>query len=314
MPALELSKLAQQLAPVFGELPAAIVILDKDSRASYFHGDGVHGNSLFEIGSVSKPLFALLASQLVMDEIWSLEAPLSEVLGKDFEHHNYSLKQLLTHRSGLPRLPKNLFPQSIDDPYASFDTKAMTQALMMPIGHKGNYVYSNFGYGVLGWQMAKELGVTQLAMMQKHVFNKLRMAHATLSLTGEVVHKLQGHDHFGDPVSNWHFDSLVGAGGVLASAADMANWISAYWKKEDVDIKTKSILKASLTSLSDDMVYGFSKGQNGRYFHDGKTAGFSAMVVFDPIQQLGVIVLVGGERNTNNIAMSLFSQLEEKEK
>ncbi|TMO60838.1 serine hydrolase domain-containing protein [Pseudoalteromonas aurantia] len=314
MPVLELSKLAQQLAPVFGELPAAIVILDKDRRAYYFHGDGVHENSLFEIGSVSKPLFALLASQLVMDKVWSLEAPLSELLGKEFEHHNYSLKQLLTHRSGLPRLPKNLIPPSIDDPYASFDTKAMKQALMMPIERKGNYVYSNFGYGVLGWQMAKELGVTQLAMMQKHVFNKLKMAHATLSLTGVIVHRLKGHNHFGKQVANWHFDSLVGAGGVLASAADMANWISAYWQREGVDIKTKSILKASLTSLSDDMVYGFSKGLNGWYFHEGKTAGFSTMVVFDPILQQGVIVLVGGECNTNNIAMSLLSQLEEKEK
>lgn len=297
---------------MFDDSAAAVVILEQDKRAFFFHGDKVSSDSLFEIGSLTKPLFALLASRLVVDKVWSLEMPIADLLGQGFEHHSYTLLQLLTHRSGLPRLPKNLMPSNIDDPYVDFDSVDIKQALTLPIGKKGDFEYSNFGYGLLGWLMAKAWDKTQQEMVDNYLFNTLKMPHATLALSQLKKQQLSGRGYDGKPVANWYFDSLVGAGGALASPEDMANWISAYWQVEPSDSELFPMLKNSLTHLNNTMVYGFNKGLNSSYFHGGKTAGFTSMVVFDPSKQQGVIVMIAGPQDAGALAMRLFKQLQEK--
>mgnify|MGYP000215201933 CR=1 FL=1 len=302
-----------QLADLFSDIPAAIVVLESDSQQFYFNGEQVSHSTLFEIGSVSKPLFALLASQLVANTTWSIDMPISSLLGKSFAHHNYSLTQLLTHRSGLPRLPANLMSSNMEDPYAKYDSAALKEGLAAPIKAAGQFEYSNFGYGLLGWLMAKQLNLPQEKMVHTYLFDPLNMQTAELALTGTQHVKLRGEDYFKEKVPNWHFDSLVGAGGVLASAQDMANWISAYWLESKRDKQLINAMAVSLAPLNNDMAYAWSLGQDGSYFHGGKTAGFNTMVVFSPKEKIGVIVMVAGERDAGRIAMTLFEQLQNKD-
>lgn len=293
---------------------AAIIVLKGDEQVFYLHGEPVNKSSLFEIGSVSKPLFALLASQLVIEQEWSLDMPVAQLLDKQYRHHNYSLQQLLTHRSGLPRLPSNLTPINMDDPYALFGDDALAEALSASNSAPGPFEYSNYGYGLLGWLMAENFKVSQSHMVEKYLFDNLEMEHAQLAITGSKQTKLRGQDYYGDKVPNWHFDSLVGAGGVLASPQDMANWISAYWlSPKNIPTLVKS-MGNSLTLLNDDMAYAWRVGQQGQYFHGGRTAGFSTMVIFDPKKQVAVITMVAGERDADKIAMTLFEQLQNKDK
>lgn len=239
--------------------------------------------------------------------------PVAQLLDKQYHHHNYSLQQLLTHRSGLPRLPNNLTPIGIDDPYAQFGDKDLADALSASHSAPGEFEYSNYGYGLLGWLMAENFKVSQSHMVDKYLFDDLDMEHAQLAITGSKQSKLSGHDYYGDKVPNWHFDSLVGAGGVLASPQDMANWISSYWLKPEQNTKLTEAMALSLSPLNNDMAYAWSLGQNGSYFHGGKTAGFNTMVVFNPKKQIAVITMVAGERDAGSIAMTLFEQLQEKD-
>lgn len=311
--AIKLSHLEAQLADLFADTAAAVVVLKEDKQQFYFNGSQVSKASLFEIGSVSKPLFALLTSQLVNDGIWSTNMPIANLLDKQYAHHRYSLKQLLTHRSGLPRLPANLKPMSMADPYADFDNEEMLEALTESNLTVGQFEYSNFGYGLLGWLMAKELKMTQSGMVQEHLFKALNMTDAKLALTGTEHTKLSGRDYYGESVPNWHFKSLVGAGGVLASPQDMANWISAYWLAAKQNARLGKAMQLSLLPLNDDMAFGWSLGHDGSYFHGGKTAGFNTMVVFNPTEKIAVITLVAGERDAGRIAMTLFEQLQNKD-
>ncbi|ALO43702.1 serine hydrolase domain-containing protein [Pseudoalteromonas phenolica] len=298
---------------LFSDIAAAVIVLKGEKQEFYFNGAKVNKSSLFEIGSVSKPLFALLTSQLVNEEVWSINMPVANLLDKQYAHHSYSLKQLLTHRSGLPRLPSNLKPISIDDPYANFDSSSLLHALVAPNNSPGQYEYSNYGYGLLGWLMSQELNMTQANMVQDYLFKTLNMTDAKLALSGTQHTKLKGRDYYGDEVPNWHFNSLVGAGGVLASPQDMASWVSFYWLKSEQNIKLTEAIALSLSPLNNDMAYAWSLGQNGSYFHGGKTAGFNTMVVFDPKKQIAVITMVAGERDAGSIAMTLFEQLQEKD-
>lgn len=298
---------------LFADIEAAVVVLKDEKQQFYFNGSQVNKSSLFEIGSVSKPLFALLTSQLVSEGGWSINAPVANLLDKQYAHHSYSLEQLLTHRSGLPRLPTNLNLTSMDDPYASFDAEALLEALLATNNPPGQFEYSNYGYGLLGWLMSQELKMTQSNMVQDHLFKALNMTDAKLALTGTEHTKLKGRDYYGDKVPNWHFNSLVGAGGVLASPQDMANWISAYWLKLEQNPKLTNAMALSLSPLNHEMAYAWSLGQDGSYFHGGKTAGFNTMVVFNPKERIAVITMAAGEKDAGRIAMSLFEQLRNKD-
>ena len=202
----------------------------------------------------------------------------------------------------------------MDDPYALFGDDALAEALSASNSAPGPFEYSNYGYGLLGWLMAENFKVSQSHMVEKYLFDNLEMEHAQLAITGSKQTKLRGQDYYGDKVPNWHFDSLVGAGGVLASPQDMANWISAYWlSPKNIPTLVKS-MGNSLTLLNDDMAYAWRVGQQGQYFHGGRTAGFSTMVIFDPKKQVAVITMVAGERDADKIAMTLFEQLQNKDK
>ena len=70
------------------------------------HSEPVAGNTLFEIGSVTKVLTSTLLSSAVDSGLLELNSRLSDILPdlSDFMQE-ISLLQLATHTSGLPRLP-----------------------------------------------------------------------------------------------------------------------------------------------------------------------------------------------------------------
>src|SRR4051812_18486113 len=83
------------------------------------------GNTVFEIGSVSKVFTSLLLADMVQGGEVKLEDPISKSLPGSVKAPARNgkairLVDLATHRSGLPRLPDNLEPADNKDPYADY--------------------------------------------------------------------------------------------------------------------------------------------------------------------------------------------------
>ena len=83
------------------------------------------GDTIFEIGSISKVFTSLLLADMVNRKEVALDDPAAKYLPEDVRMPERSgksitLLNLSTHTSGLPRLPGNLKPKDPRNPYADY--------------------------------------------------------------------------------------------------------------------------------------------------------------------------------------------------
>ena len=117
----------------------------------------------------------------------------------------------------------------------------------------------------------------------------------------------RGYAINGEQVANWQFDSLAGAGAVIASIEDMAGMLKHIFATANTD----PLLQLWLTPLplSDQpaMTPGWMLTSKGWHWHAGQTAGFSSLVVFDPTQQKGLVILSNIALPVTEQGMALFA-------
>src|SRR5262249_44031109 len=94
----------------------------------------VDGDTIFEIGSISKVFTSLLLADMVNRKEVALNDPAAKYLPEPVKlpERNgkaITLLDLSTHRSGLPRLPTNLSPKDHRSPYAGYSMDDLYQFL-----------------------------------------------------------------------------------------------------------------------------------------------------------------------------------------
>ena len=112
-------------------------------------GAAPDGDTVYEIGSITKTFTATLLAQAVLAGRVTLDTPVAQLL-PDFKIPSRSGKeitfgQLGDQHSGLPRLPSNLLPKDGDDPYADYDAtklKAFLAGYELPRDPGASYEYS----------------------------------------------------------------------------------------------------------------------------------------------------------------------------
>src|ERR1700676_1575163 len=92
-------------------------------------GKAPDGNTVYEIGSITKTFTATLLAQAVLSGRVTLDAPVAQLL-PDFKIPSrggmeITLEKLGTQHSGLPRLPSNLVPKDPANPYADYDAEKL---------------------------------------------------------------------------------------------------------------------------------------------------------------------------------------------
>ena len=120
-----------------------------------------------EIGSITKVFTALLLADMTERGQAGLDDPIGRHLPAEVADGCpaaavITLRDLATHTSGLPRLPRNLIPMALrhpSDPYARYTTAHLFRAVRaarkpaVPA-----YLYSNFGFGLLGYLLSHTAG------------------------------------------------------------------------------------------------------------------------------------------------------------
>jgi len=118
----------------------------------------IDGDTVLEIGSITKVFTSILLADMVEHGEVSLNDPIAKFLPKSVrvptkDGKEITLVDLSTHTSGLPRLPTNLAPKDPRNPYADYTVEQLYDflskyTLTREIGSK--YEYSNLGVGLLG--------------------------------------------------------------------------------------------------------------------------------------------------------------------
>jgi D-alanyl-D-alanine-carboxypeptidase/D-alanyl-D-alanine-endopeptidase len=272
------------------------------------------GDTVFEIGSVTKVFTSLLLADMVERGEVALADPVAKYLPASVKvpqrgGRAITLQDLATHTSGLPRLPANLTPKDQANPYADYSVEQLyqflsTYELTRDIG--STYEYSNLGGGLLGHTLARRAGMDYETLVKTRICAPLEMTSTGITLTPEMKTRLAvGHDASMVPVPNWDLPTLAGAGALRSTANDMLSFIAANlgYKKSTLAPAMAAMLKIRRPTGSPglDIALGwhiFTHDGNDIIWHNGGTGGYRSFVGYDAKARAGVVVLSNAETNT----------------
>ncbi|MGC1751742.1 MAG: serine hydrolase domain-containing protein, partial [Trebonia sp.] len=179
----------------------------------------------FEIGSVTKTMTAALLALLADDGALSLDDEVGRWLSAG-PNSGITLRQLATHTSGLPRLAPNMDLSTVDpaNPYAGFGFGRAEEGLRQATAAAERpWLYSNFGYHLLGLVLERASGQSYQALVTRRLLEPLAMTCSGVEDAGAGT-RLPGHAGGGEVP---HWDHPLGAGGVEATVADLGRYAQA---------------------------------------------------------------------------------------
>lgn len=278
----------------------------------------VNAETLFEIGSVTKPMVALMLAQQFTSGALSEATTATDILGAEYSAHNYRFVELATHHSGLPRLPENLPLHDLTDPYANYQLTDLHTNMRDHAPGQATYTYSNYGYGLLAELLARHTGKPVDQLFQELIFTPFNMPSSYLARPGKAApsNLTIGHDIADTPMPHWHFASLAGAGAVVSNLTDMSHFVQTLLQQPE---HLKEALQRALTaekelSTHTSQALGWilqEDGDNPPFaWHSGQTAGFSSFVAFSQARDRGVVILSSKALPVTTIGLQLLTQPE----
>lgn len=293
--------------------------------ASKTGGEPVTGETLFEIGSISKTFTALMAAKAQAEGRLSLSGPVSQCLttlqGGAFDQ--ITLENLATQTSGLPL-------------FLSGEIKTRPHFLKFcadwkpPFPAGAQRVYSNPGIALLGLATAEGTGDTFAGLAEKGLFPELGLTGVYINIPDEKKKDYaRGYDKKNNPARLRPNVLAEEAYAVKASTTGLIEYLEAYMGLKELNPELRKALDetmigryevggmhqalvweyykpgAGLTVMlrggSDDLIYKPNPvtrlpkaGEPDReavYNKTGSTAGFAGYAVFVPARRTGLVLL-----------------------
>jgi serine-type D-Ala-D-Ala carboxypeptidase/endopeptidase len=267
----------------------------------------INGDTVFEIGSITKVFTSLLLADMVQRGEVALTDPVSKYLPPGAKMperagRQITLQDLATHTSGLPRLPSNLAQKDPANPYADYSVEQLyqflsTYQLTRDIGSQ--YEYSNLGGGLLGHVLARRAGTDYETLVRSRICEPLGMKSTAITLSSDMKTRFAvGHDQALAPVAYWDLPTIAGAGALRSTANDLLTFLAAnlgYTKSPLAPAMSAMLVARRPTGVSGlEIGLGWHiSTKDGReiIWHNGGTGGFRTFIGFDPKSRVGVVAL-----------------------
>lgn len=290
------ARLAEAVVPALPGYAVFAAVAADDGGYAVRISDDCPLDGRFEVGSVTKTMTGTVLAALADDGIVTLGDRIGCWLDAG-RNSGITLEQLATHTSGLPRLAPSHVAGAAD-PYAYLTAEVAERELrLVPVGARGQeWAYSNFGYQVLGLALERAAGTSLRELLDKYVFTPLAMSCSGVPGQGGGC-MIQGRAQ-GRRVAAWTHH-LCGAGGVEASAEDMARYLSACLTPP-CSPYGRAIRQAQRARYRIDALraagLGWAIGPPGYLGHDGAASGFRAMIGLRPGARRAAAVFVSDRR------------------
>ncbi len=267
----------------------------------------LNGDTVFEIGSMTKVFTSLVLMDMAQKGEVAVTDPVSKYLppGVKLPERNdrkITLQDLSTQISGLPRMPSNMRPKDMLNPYADYSVEQLYQflsgyQLTRDIGAK--YEYSNLGVGLLGHVLSLRAGMDYEALVRSRICDPLGMSSTRVTLSPDMKARLAiGHSATLNAVPNWDLPTLAGAGALRSSANDLLIFLAANLGYIKTPLAAAMAAEVSIRRPTDtpniEIAYGWhlqTKDGNSIIWHNGGTGGYRTFMGYDPKRGVGVAVL-----------------------
>lgn len=316
----------------------AVVSGDKIVFAKGFGAANIETNqpvtpdTLFQIGSITKPFTALAILKFAENGKLKLDAPVSDY-AKNLSPKlsKVTLAQLLSHTAGILDEPDEfgaqdeslmaVYIRSWKDDYSLFEPEQI-------------FSYSNSGFALAGFAMQEAAGKPYVDLMNEQIFAPLGMTRTTFRPTVAMTYPIAVGHRRGEKLSIVRplpqDARLYPAGTFYTSANELARFAVSFLNGGKIDgkqifspavIKQMSQPRAKIPSAADDTSYGYGLFMNTargmrQLWHDGSMTGYSAQMMLVPDERFAVIVLSNTDgtvlNKTQEAAMELMLKRNQK--
>lgn len=261
-------------------------------------------DGLFEIGSITKTLVAVTALRLAETGALDLDQPISEYSPDLAPAPSTTLRQLLSHTSGLTDPEIDTSFETLFDLtriYTPDELVSQTiEAAAAPVA--GRFRYANSGYWVAGSVISRAGGAPLETLIRDLVLDPVGMTDTFLAwvepvprplVPGYVAFTAEGGElPLGTAVLPAMVTGAWSAGGVVSTVRDVAMFFSALFGG---DLLNATSLESLLTT-PDGSNYGLGIERrladgNDAWGHNGAIPGYRSSAIYDPASGLTVVVL-----------------------
>jgi serine-type D-Ala-D-Ala carboxypeptidase/endopeptidase len=262
---------------------------------------GLDGDTIFEIGSISKIFTSLALADMVNRNEVALDDPAAKYLPEsagmpDRSGRPITLLDLSTHTSGLPSLPGNLRLDGVE--YGMDDLYRFLSGYILSRDPGSEYEYSNLGAGLLGHILARRNRTDYEGLIRMRITEPLCMPDTGIKISSSMELRMAaGHTATLEPVANSDLPApLAGAGALRSSANDMLTFLEAFlgYRESPLGPAMKSMLETRrpVGEAKIGLAWFISSTYGTEIVvHAGATRGFTSFVGFDPKVRIGVVVL-----------------------
>jgi CubicO group peptidase (beta-lactamase class C family) len=341
----EVDQLAQPLIDS-GETTGLVVGVLTPNGQQQFFGYGVtaqggqrpDGDTLFAIGSLSKGFLGGTASILVQEGALQWDDTLATLLPPSVklsdDARRITLRELVTHTSGLPRQP--FTPETLTyfveylftgkSFYRHFDRDYLLNYLAtFKRSGERKPQYSNIGYGILGAILEQRSGQRIDALVHQKILTPLQLNHTGYVPTALPGYAERARGHAGDqpkmirrgkPVPDWEFtDVMSGSAALYSNAHDLLGYASAHLYpsgdavrdqglRNSLQVQFPRAQEAAATAWIVDEIEG-----RKITYQIGLVAGYTAYIGMDVESKTTVVVLQNNFNWTNRIGHRLLLRM-----
>jgi serine-type D-Ala-D-Ala carboxypeptidase/endopeptidase len=265
----------------------------------------LNGDTVFEIGSITKIFTSLLLADMVERGEVGLTDPVAKYMPStvrvpERRGEQITLEDLATHTSGLPRMPVNVEPSDPANPFADYSVRHLYDFLssyQLPRDIGARYEYSNIGGALLGHALAQRAGMPYESLVEKRITQPLEMKSTRVTATPEMKARFAvGHAYALEPTPNWDLGALGAAGALRSTANDLLTFLSANlgYTKNPLSPAMARMLKVRRDRDRGTIGLGWLLDLRGTVeliSHSGSTGGYQSFLGYDPRTRVGVVVL-----------------------
>ena len=289
-------------------------------RARHGNDELVTGDSVFEVGSVTKVFTSLLLAQMVESGEVRLDDPIARYLPPSVRSprtRKVTLLHLSRHTAGFPPFPDNMRPVDPLNPLDVYTNDALYAFLDRHRTSREagtSHLYSNVGPALLGELLARRAKTDFETALRRRVLEPLAMRLTGLALTPDLraAHAL-GHTSLGVPIPLGNVRGMLGAGSLRTTGSDMVRFLEANLGLRESTLA--AAMRATHETHADRQLPGLEMGLGwfhttilGRKLtvHGGSTDGFTAYVGLDLAHRRGIVVLSNSDHEVQNIGVHLL--------
>jgi len=279
-------------------------VIQSDELGEVLIGSGrkVIAETPFVLGSITKSFTAMAVMQLVEASQVDLDAGISHYLPEFLAHASgaITIRQLLSHTSGYSTLQGNETHTDLTGSEDELSRQVERIAHWKPAYRPGaRWEYSNANYQILGALVEAVSGRDYATYVETEILEPIGMERSFVADGKSHDMTALGHRPWFGTKRALEVSTtervIAPAGGVYASASDMAKYLVVMMNGDDDVISAASKAEMLRPASKDTPSYGlgwFIDAHQGSVYHTGTSPGVETLAVMVPAEKKGVVVLV----------------------